>query len=86
MPKPSNVNDRFRTLRTDRVVHPPWAMPQGIKSLPQRVTTRDRHFSAGHVRNVVGYLPYIRRCQDNARPPRGVPKKVLETFVSLCLV
>jgi hypothetical protein len=97
MPRPTNVNDRYRTLGTERVV----SMSQ-LKRLPTgkemneiaevelklagRKTARDRRFNKGHVLNVLKAMRHIRKCRRRMKCPRSVPKKVLDTVERLRLI
>lgn len=93
----TNVNRRFRTMQTERVVSMSqlkgFLTGEEMKEIAEaevrqakRKLDRDRHFSAGHLRNVVEHMPHIRRCRLYCRVPRRVPQKVLATVIALHLV
>ena len=98
MPRPRNVNDKFRTLDTRQVrsVRDLEGLPKAEdmaaieeerrkRELAAEKREQRKRFSRGHIRNVVKHLPYIRKCREQCRVPRKVPKKVMETMFALSL-
>lgn len=95
--RPDNPNNKFRTVFGTRSYPPTYNPPLLTEAelavwkaqLEERVAKelrRQPRVSKGHLLNVRKYMPYIRRCRQKCRPPRRVPRKVLETVVALSLV
>ena len=98
MPRPRNVNDKFRTLDTRQVssVRDLEGLPKAedMAAIEEERRKRElaagkreqrKRFSRGHIPNVVKHLPYISKCREQCRVPRKVPKKVMETMFVLAL-